>query len=169
MRTTFLLKNKPLILSLLVTIGFLSSQSAFSDTVGGGISLGTGSGLSFFYQPTDSERAYQALLNLNTDGDFSLHADMLFPLVIESDPHWDAYWGVGALVGNYRKATIKLGGDLDDEDNVYVGGRIPFNIVYYIPNTPLQVGAELAPTIVVSSNTYGYLHAAVMVRLIFKL
>ena len=142
---------------------------AKADTMGAGISVGTGSGLSLFYQQEgDTSRAYQGLVNFDTDGHFSVHADILFPLVVESDPHWDATWGLGGIVGNYHRASLKLAGKFDkDADDFLFGVRIPFNIVYYIPNTPLQIGAEVAPSFVIADHPYGYIHVALIVRLIF--
>lgn len=137
-----------------------------------------GVGIEFFgpagisvYDKIDTNRFLQGALAFDRWGDFVITGDYAFAQhgEIFHNPNVTPYWGVGGLLIHetndyliYHHRQI-----LDDGSRTYIGGRIPLGINFLIPDTPIQLGAEIVPGILLLPGTDVFLTAALHIRVMF--
>lgn len=150
------------------TIGLSQGPTTF----GVGLTAGTTAGITTFFSPVGKEIYSQFSANFNADGDYSLFLDAAYPVssLFELSRFWDIYVGLGFFAGDLHRFPIRLGrSDVKlAKDELYFGLRVPMGVMYYIPDTPIQVGVEAAPSVVVSPKVIPHLHAAFVSRVVFK-
>ena len=160
------------LVTVLQSLGIVSLASAAPSSDGQfgiGIEFFGPAGLSL-YNKMDANHFLQGALAFNSAGDFTMTGDYAFANQgdLFHNPHITPYWGLGALLLH------------EDDDNViyhhrhiydgtrtYLGGRIPFGLNFIIPDTPVQIGAELVPSLLLIPGTDVFLSAAVHVRVLF--
>jgi len=138
-------------------------SSSYAQRFGVGIILGEPTGASLKYWLNDTlaiDGALGASFDDDDDDDssFYLHSDLLwhnFDLIPVSRGRLPVYLGAGALV-RFR----------DDEDN-QVGVRIPVGISYMFDNAPIDIFAEIAPTIDVAPDVRGEVTGGIGIRFWF--
>lgn len=138
-------------------------SSTYSGRFGAGIILGEPTGASLKYWLNDRlaiDGAIGASFHDDGDDDSSLylHGDLLyhnFDLIPVSKGRLPVYIGGGALV-RFR----------DDEDN-QVGVRIPVGLSYMFDNAPVDIFAEIAPTIDVAPDVRGEITGGIGIRFWF--
>lgn len=146
---------------LLLAIGLVFSTLSLADTPApapapavGNLSLGVGLGLSgagiSASAPVDANSAVQGLLGVTYGEHLLLNLDYAFSAPLAK--HLKAYAGPGLTVHN----------DL-------WGPRIPVGLEFDPASKGLQLGAELAPTVLFGHGwTYSYLDALIYARVLLK-
>jgi hypothetical protein len=136
--------------------------------IGVGVAFQGATGLSV-YADADSSHFVQAAAAWGATGAYSFTGDYAFdyPHAFNSAPILTPYWGIGV-------AAVKPGEEYwiprytyDDHTGTDAGLRIPLGLNLVIPKTPVQLGVELAPTVIVTPVTYSYLQGGVDARVLF--
>lgn len=159
-------------MALLPAVGWATYANAAPSAngqFGVGIEFFGPAGLSV-YNKLDANHFAQGALAFNTAGDFTVTADYAFANQgdLFHNPHITPYWGVGAvLLHEDEDAVIYHHRHMYDGTRTYIGGRIPFGLNFIIPETPVQIGAELVPSLLLLPGTDVFLSAAVHIRVLF--
>lgn len=159
-------------LTILQNLGMPAIASAAPSSEGQfgiGVEFFGPAGLSL-YNKLDSNHFLQAALAFNSDGDFTVTGDYVFANQgdLFHNPHLTPYWGVGALLLHEDdERLIYHHRHLHDGTRTYLGGRIPLGLNFVIPSTPVQIGAETVPSLLLIPSTDVFLSAAVHVRVLF--
>lgn len=98
-----------------------------------------------------------------SEGAYKGTADYIFTYPYRSGFH--PYWGLGVLaVDNDDNAFYN---DIQDDDNDVLGARVPLGFLYEIRQVPVELSAELAPTLMTSRENDLYLEGSINARVIF--
>jgi hypothetical protein len=144
-------------------------SSAFGDgDFGVGIGLIGVPALSVFAKTAET-RHLQGGLTFGDDADFAATADYCFdyPRVLSGAPTVTPYWGGGAIMVHDVNDRYFAYDDDEFNSDTFVGGRIPLGLNFVIPRTPVQLGAEVAPTLLLTPISYSYLQGDLHVRVLF--
>lgn len=151
------------------TMTTTGTSSAFGDgDFGVGIGLIGVPALSVFAK-TEPARHVQGGLTFGRDRDFAATADYCFdyPNALNGAPTVTPYWGGGAALFHDENDLYNAYDDDEFDGDTFVGGRIPLGLNFVIPKTPVQLGAEVAPTLLLTPLTYSYLQGDLHVRVLF--
>lgn len=167
---------KKILLALVVILqGAWFADQAVADfspdgSYGVGIEFFGPAGISL-YDRLDQNHFVQGALAFDSFGDYVITGDYLFANKgdLFHSPQITPYWGVGAFL------LYDDGSDLHiyrhrrtyDSPRSYLGGRIPLGINFVIPKTPVQIGVEIIPSILMIPATDAFLAAAFHVRVLF--
>lgn len=159
------------LMTFLPTLASAKAASAAPSSEGQfgiGIEFFGPAGLSI-YNKLDSNHFLQGALAFNSGGDFTVTGDYAFANQgdLFHNPHITPYWGVGALILHEDDTLIYRHRRLYEGTRTYLGGRIPFGLNFVIPKTPVQIGAEIVPSLLLIPATDVFLSAAVHVRVLF--
>lgn len=145
-------------------------EEEFPRRFGLGLTLGTLDGVSAFYR-INHTHFVQGLFGIGGKGNFYGSGDLCFTQrsLAPQVPHFIPFYGLGLILASYHNGWDRLIPEryVDRKDKVFAGIRIPLGVQFYIPHTPLQVGAELGPAILFAGDTYVYLQSAVNLRFTF--
>jgi len=162
-----------LMISLSGGITFAETMTKTSPSSGGnqfgvGVVLGDGAGLSL-YGDTDIDHFVQAGMVWGPLDTYSLTADYAFAYrhAISSMPIVTPYWGLGLAVVRPGVDSWYTRYDEREQYRTDFGLRLPLGLNIVIPRTPVQLGVELAPTLLVAPATYSYLQGDLHARLLF--
>lgn len=150
---------------LLVTLMALSSSLAMSQEMSSegdtavGIVVGSVDGISL-WQKTAEDQALQGTLSIGDDS-FYVGADALFESKeIFRSPHVVPYAGIGAFYSS--------SGEFAKDNRSTAGGlRVPLGLRFDLPNTPVQLAAEVAPSLLVEPISAGFAQGQMMMRVRF--
>ena len=160
-------------LSLLIagTSAYAKSERSYVSANNGiGIAIGDPGGITFFHK-MDEDHFIQAYFsqNLLIGADYAT----VFPYAITAIPELTPFIGGGAYLfkfayefydyyGRYsRYSRYGKSGDLG------VGARIPLGLLLQVPNAPIQIHLEIAPSVLVIPVIYSYLDLMIGVRFLF--
>lgn len=137
-----------------------------------GLGLGVGwpSGLSL-YHDLSRGNFIQGLLAFDLSGEFggvAFAGDYCFarPGFSRDLPSLAWYYGVGGVVGTYWNYYGPE--PADRHDGIGLGVRIPLGLYSRISDTPLQIGGEIAPELLLTPATFVFLNVTVYVRYLFR-
>ncbi len=151
------------------TMTTTGTSSAFGDgDFGVGIGLIGVPALSVFAK-TEATRHLQGGLTFGRDSDFAATGDYCFdyPNALNGAPTVTPYWGGGVALFHDENDLYNAYDDDEFDGDTFVGGRIPLGLNFVIPKTPVQLGAEVAPTLLLTPITYSYLQGDLHVRVLF--
>ncbi len=152
------------------TVSSYSASATPKTTAGAGVAVGQGIAFSGFISPQADYLYAQAHVFVDFDGDYVVNVDGVYPLtkLLGASRFWDIYAGLGFVVGDSQTFGWQWDEGRDTDGDLYFGARIPVGAMFYIPRTPLQVGAEVAPSFLVSPIRLGYFSAALIGRVVFE-
>lgn len=136
--------------------------------LGAGISFVGPTGISL-YGETSVDRFVQASFGSMGKGDYQGTLDYAFsaPHYFATVPNLTPYWGVG-LVGVHDSDRYKYYPDrVRKAETDFIGARIPVGVNFVIPRAPLQVAAEVAPSVVGNRSSYVYVQGGLAARVLF--
>ena len=145
-------------------------QSTPKATAGVGVAIGQGIAFSGFISPRADYLYAQAHVFIDFEGDYVVNVDGVYPLtkLLGASRFWDIYAGLGFVVGDSQSFGWEWSEDRDTDGDLYFGARVPIGALFYIPRTPLQVGAEIAPSYLVTPVRLGFLSGALIGRVVFE-
>lgn len=149
------------------TTRFATSSSGNSFGIGVGFSGATGLSM---YMETNRANFVQATVGVAPYDSFAISGDYAFGYhnAISSEPSITPFWGIGAvLYHDGRDYWDRFSPDEDRTETDYVGARVPLGINFVMPKAPIQVAVELAPTMILTPDTYSYLQVGASVRYLF--
>lgn len=155
----------------------ISAFAANLDGAGAPNSGGkVGVGIAFFgvpglsvYADVTQRNFLQAAIGFSRSGSYAVTADYAFAYynAISSLPSITPYWGVGGLLlhdqSDYWSDYARDSSGVSE----YFGARIPLGLNWVIPNTPVQLAFEVAPSILMSPSSYGFLQGGFSARILF--
>jgi hypothetical protein len=133
-------------------------------------------GIAFFgvtglsvYADVTQRNFLQAAIGFSRGGSYALTADYAFAYndAISSLPSITPYWGVGGILLHDQSDYWADYAPKDNRTSEYFGARIPFGLNWVIPSTPVQLAAEIAPSLLFSPSSYGYLQGGFSARILF--
>jgi hypothetical protein len=112
--------------------------------------------------------------SLDDDEELQLHVDYLFHYgnLLSDDPHASSsgrmpvYYGIGGAVKFIEDDEDNKGND--DEDDEFIGIRVPFGVDYLLKNHPLDFFIEFVPVLQLVDETDLDLDAAFGLRYWFR-
>jgi hypothetical protein len=138
------------------------------DKAGVGIAFFGVTGLSVYADISD-RNFLQAAIGFSSGGSYAVTGDYAFgyPNALSSLPSITPYWGIGAILLHDQSDYWARYGRNDQLSADYFGARIPLGLNWVIPNTPVQLAAEIAPSLLFSPSSYGYLQGGLSARILF--
>jgi len=148
----------------------LFAQGAIKATAGAGVAVGQGIAFSGFISPREDFLYAQSHVFIDFDGGYVVNVDGVYPLtkLLGVSQFWDIYAGLGFVVGDSENFGWEFGSSRDTKGDLYFGGRVPVGAMFYIPRTPFQVGAEIAPSYIITPVRLGFLSGALVGRVVFE-
>ena len=136
--------------------------------MGVGLAFSGVTGLSV-YADTNRDKFLQLGIGFAPSGTYEATGDYAFGYrnAISTLPNVTPYWGLGAVVLHNRSDYWSRNAPDDLETKTYLGARIPLGTNFEIPRTPVQLTAELAPSLLVTPSTQVYVQGRVGVRVLF--
>jgi hypothetical protein len=145
------------------TTGFGAGRDA---RLGLGITFSGPTGLSIFYDYDDNNFS-QASVAFSRDNAFVLTGDYAWAYPM-TEGAVTPYWGIGALVGRgAARHALRRVDRTGEGDQWGAGLRIPLGVNFIIPQTPLQIGGELVPTLAMGDATEAYMTGGLHIRILF--
>ncbi|MCX6123334.1 MAG: hypothetical protein NTV34_01075 [Proteobacteria bacterium] len=147
------------------------TKSAAPDTgnkIGVGVGFSGAPGVSV-YVDTGYKNFLQGGVGFAPLGSYAATGDYAFGYrnAVSSLPSLTHYWGLGAVVLHDQTNQWPRYAREEDTSTTYVGARIPLGLNFVIPKTPVQLGAELAPSLLLTPATYSYLQGGLSARVLF--
>ena len=145
-----------------------SAEPRSGNHFGVGVTVSEATGLSV-YAETNRDNFVQLGFGFAPYGSYAVTGDYAlgYRNAFSDLPSLTPYWGVGAvLLHDQRDHWSRFSRDERASTN-YVGARLPLGVNFVIPKTPVQVAAELAPTLLVTPVTYGYVQGGLSARVLF--
>ena len=138
------------------------------NKVGVGVSFSGVTGLSI-YADTSRNHFVQAAIGFAPYGSYEATSDYAFAYrnAISTLPSVTPYWGLGAVLLHDQSDYWSRYARNEIQSTTYVGARIPLGLNFVIPKTPVQLAAELAPSLLLTPATYSYLQGGVSARVLF--
>jgi len=99
--------------------------------------------------------------SLAVSGDYGFYVPRLF----DFSKFVVAYYGIGGLI--VKTPRLILLDRSESRDRVFVGGRIPLGLQFFVPDTPLQLGLELTPGMFIVPATSVFIDVTFLVRFLF--
>lgn len=145
-----------------------TAKSDLGNQVGVGLAFSGLTGLSV-YADTSTSKFLQAELGFAPSGAYQATGDYAFGYrnAVSTLPSVTPYWGLGAVLLHNRSEYWAQFAPKDMESRTYVGARIPMGANFEIPRTPVQLSAEIAPSLLVIPETHIYVQGRVSVRVLF--
>jgi hypothetical protein len=146
------------------------SQNSLKATAGAGVAIGQGIAFSGFISPRADFLYAQTHVFIDFDGDYVVNVDGVYPLtkLLGVNRFWDIYAGLGFVAGDSQNFGWEWSDDRGTDGDLYFGARVPVGAMFYIPSTPFQVGAEVAPSFLISPVKISYLAGALIGRVVFE-
>ena len=147
------------------------TKSAAADTgnrVGVGVAFSGGPGVSV-YADAGYQNFVQGAIGFAPLGSYAVTGDYAFGYrnAVSNLPSLTPYWGLGAVMLHDQSNQWPRYAREENTSTTYVGARMPLGLNFVIPKTPVQLGAELAPTLLLTPRTYSYLQGGVSARVLF--
>ena len=151
--------------------GFDFERSAAFDSgpnVGIGFAFSGLTGLSV-YADTNRNNFVQGAIGFDSRGSYEATGDYAFSYRNEilATPNVTPYWGLGGVIlhdqSDYWSRFAREGHD----STTYFGARLSLGLNFVIPRTPVQLGAEIAPSLLLTPATYSYLQGRLSARVLF--
>lgn len=142
------------------------SQPTTAGKVGVGVAFEGAAGLSL-YADTGADRFAQGAFAWSPHGAYAVTGDYAFGYPgLFGARSLTPFWGIGAIA---LKSGDGVWGPsaIDDSERINVGARIPLGLNFVIPSTPVQIGAELVPTLLVAPASYSYVQGGAYARVLF--
>lgn len=173
--------RKLIILAIVTFLGTTSSYGQiksqksqpfnYSNQYGLGITLGSTDGISGYFR-SSSYDFFQATLAFSVHNSFYFSADTCasHPNAIKDTSSLVPYYCIGGLFfqsdsdQNSRPYSRYLP---DSDEEVFLGIHIPLGIQFFIPRTPVQLGAEIAPGLLVYPATHVFWQLQLYARYLF--
>jgi hypothetical protein len=145
-----------------------SSPRHAYDKVGLGLGFSGVPGISG-YADISRDNFVQAGLGFANHGSYGVTGDYAFayPRVFRGAPTVTPFWGLGVLVLHDGRDYWSRYFAATEGENTYAGARIPLGFNFVIPRTPVQLEAELAPSLIMVPIAMGYLQGGVSLRILF--
>ena len=146
----------------------ITSAPETGRKVGVGVGYSGAAGPSL-YAETSRTNFVQAGLSYATSAAYAVTADYAFGYhnAISSNPSMTPFWGIGAVYLHDQDNYWTHYTPKQNDYTSYIGARIPLGINVILPRTPVQLAAELAPSLVLTPASYGYLQGGVSARVLF--
>ena len=146
-------------------------KSAAPDSgnkVGVGVSYIGSTGVSV-YADTNRDNFLQAAVSFAPDSSYNGTLDYAYGYrnAFTSVPSLTPFWGIGAVVLYDRNDYWARYTGEEKDSTTYAGARLPLGLNYVIPKTPVQIAAELAPSLLLTPKTYSYVQGGVSARVLF--
>jgi hypothetical protein len=144
------------------------SYSADVNKVGLGLTFSGVTGVSL-YAGLNQRNFLQAAVGYSSDGSYAITGDFAFGHhnAFSDAPSVTPYWGLGVVwlhdQGDYWSRFSRK----NDPSNDYYGARFPLGLNFLVPQSPVQIAAEIAPSLLLTPGTYGFLQGSLSVRLLF--
>jgi hypothetical protein len=121
------------------------------------------------YSETTPRNFFQAAVGFEERGSYALSADYAFGYrgEIFSWPSVNPYWGLGLTYLQDRRDYWARFSEVDRSSQQYFGARVPLGLNWVIPETPIQLVIEGAPTILFRPAVFVYLQGSFAVRVLF--
>ena len=145
-----------------------SATTNSGNQVGVGLAFSGVTGLSV-YADTERSKFLQVGIGFAPSGGYEATGDYAFGYrnAISTLPNITPYWGIGAVVLHDQGEYWSRYTSEDVDSRTYVGARIPMGANFVIPKTPVQLTAELAPSLLVTPATNIYVQGRIGVRVLF--
>ncbi len=147
----------------------VSPQHDSGDQAGIGIGFAGVPGLSV-YDELGRDHFLQGAFGFGSHGSFEVTGDYAFDYrnAIKGAPILTPFWGLGAVALHEEDDRIvDDDGIASDNRRTYVGARIPLGMNLVIPKSPVQIAAEIAPSLLLTPATYSYIEGGLSVRVLF--
>lgn len=146
-------------------------RSATPDSqnkVGVGVNFSGFTGISV-YADTSRSNFVQAAIGFAPYGNYAATGDYAFAYrnAIATLPSVTPFWGLGAILLHDQNDYWPRRSPIENSATTYVGGRIPLGVNFVIPKTPVQLAAELAPSLLLTPATYSFLQGGLSARVLF--
>lgn len=142
------------------------AQQSGSQNFGIGIGLIGVPALSLYMRTSPSHFAQGGVTFSGRDFAATIDYCFAYPGVFQDIPALIPYWG-GGLVMLHDGANHYYNYDDDGhEGETFTGARIPLGVNFVIPRTPVQLGAEVSPTLLLAPASYSYVQGDVHVRIL---
>lgn len=138
-----------------------------SHSLGVGLAYQSGPGITIELEPS-SDRLVQTTLSFPMERDYYLTGDygFAYPNAIHGLPSVTPYIGFGGIVLHDDEDRYLNRYDLETGTRTYFGARLPFGFNWHVPRAPIQLGAELAPSMLLVPASYGFVQGDVHVRVL---
>lgn len=145
-----------------------SADTRTETKVGIGASFSEVSGVSVYIE-ADADNFFQGTLGFANYGNYAATGDYAFAFrnVISKLPSVTPYCGLGAVLWRDESAPVSRNSPEEYEATTNVGARIPFGVNFEIPKTPVQLSAELAPSLLFDPENRSYLQGGFSARVLF--
>lgn len=149
-----------------------NTKFGLENDMGIGVGLGSVDGVSMYYR-MDQTNFAQGFLSFGGGHDYYLSGDYCFqyPNSFMEAPYLIPYYCLGGFIMEvdwdyYHGRWWSRRGDWDGS-TTFVGLHIPLGMQVFIPQTPLQVYGELAPSLFLSPGTYVSMFIQLGIRFLF--
>ena len=145
-----------------------SAPANTGDQLGLGVVVGGDVGLSV-YAGLDDGHFAQAAAAWGPARSYVITGDYAFayPGKIHGAPQLTPYFGLGVAALSEGEGYWGLRNTDRTRSGLDAGLRLPLGLNMVIPRTPVQLGAELAPTLLLAPDVYSYLQGDVHARVLF--
>lgn len=147
--------------------GFLPEH--VEDGLAVGISNGSHNGLSVAYAPNDSTKFYQGTLSMSEEETYFAIDTLLLAPQITGTLGLVPYYGMGlSVTETYKAQKVRVGGmDVQVGKDVHtIALRVPVGLMLKLPDLPVQVGMEIAPTLPVVPQGKATMDTALNLRML---
>jgi hypothetical protein len=167
--------HKTLFSFLLISAGSASGAS-FGSSAASSNGGAAGVGVAFFgvtglsvYADVTPRNFLQAAVGFSKGGSYAVTADYAFPHhnALSSLPSLTPYWGFGGVLLHDESDYWSNYDRKKNRHSEYFGARVPLGLNWVIPSTPIQLAAEIAPSLLFSPSSYGYLQGGFSARILF--
>lgn len=165
-----------IIFTFLLASAGSASGSSFDSSGASNNAGAAGVGVAFFgvtglsvYADVSQRNFLQAAIGFSRGGSYAVTADYAFPHhnALSSLPSMTPYWGFGAVVLHDQSDYWSAYARKKNRYSEYFGARVPLGLNWVIPGTPIQLAAEIAPSLLFSPSSYGYLQGGFSARILF--
>ena len=165
--------------SILTLALFLTSSAFGSDFTGESFRTDvnrTGLGIAFsgvtglsLYAELNQRNFLQAAVGYSSEGSYAITGDFVFghQNAVSAAPSVTPYWGLGIVWLHDQSDYWSRFARKNNQSNDYSGARFPLGLNFIVPQTPVQIAVEIAPSLLIMPATYGFLQGSLSVRLLF--
>jgi len=145
-----------------------SGERDNESKVGVGVAFTGLTGLSL-YADTSYDNFAQSTVAFGRYGTYAITGDYAFAYraAISSIPSITPFWALGIVLLHDQNNYWPGYASVDTASSTYVGARLPLGLNFVIPKTPIQLAAELAPSLLLTPSTYGYVQGSASLRVLF--
>jgi hypothetical protein len=144
------------------------SFSADVNKVGLGITFSGVTGLSL-YAELNQRNFLQAAVGYSSEGSYAFTGDFAFGHhnAFQDAPSVTPYWGMGVVWLHDQSDYWSRFSQKRNHSNDYSGARFPLGLNFIVPQSPVQIAAEIAPSLLVTPATYGFIQGSLSLRFLF--